>query len=210
MWGCSWCTKKERSPFHSISPVFTQTVPSVGQDFWYSLMQVRAFQSLKASRHPWNYKNPIFSPSQPWTRRNLGERERPSKVFGKDLWIHPIYRYLQCTSPTLRSSANSQVPAGPQETKSKIIDYDTEMMRNEQEKWSPKHHEHSQNTSSWEIRGGPSGRTGYLPDSSRISTIWPVKAGKRFWGLRVHCASYIEKRRRIWGWVTKHKGDLYV
>lgn len=78
--------KEKRSlPSIPFPQFYTQTVPSLRQDFWYSLMQVRAFQSLKTLRHPQDYKNAVFSPSQPWTLHNLGEKERLPKAFGKDL-----------------------------------------------------------------------------------------------------------------------------
>lgn len=59
MWGCSWC--EEKRDLSSMLPylfpqVYTQTVPSLGQEFSYSLIQVRAFRRLNTLRHPWNYK----------------------------------------------------------------------------------------------------------------------------------------------------------
>lgn len=65
--------KKENLPAIPCSlfpEVHTQTVSSLGQKFWYSLIQVRAFQCFKTLRHLLNYKYPtIFTIHVCWREK---------------------------------------------------------------------------------------------------------------------------------------------
>lgn len=82
-------TKRNHRPLGSeCIEVDTQTVSSSGQKFWYSLIQIKVFQSFKTLRHPLNCKYPTVLTISTLKLHNVRETNGLSKAYGKELWIH--------------------------------------------------------------------------------------------------------------------------